>query len=200
MTLFIKNISKSIIALAAVSLIFSSCQKENNNPSPLAVQNEKAVVNPINTRVINGNYGNPALGPAAFGTRYVNIYTGAQDSVGTVAYNLRLTSTNNGTIAAKSGYTFKYLVTTTALGSISAANYATATTVTSWGQNTSTTSTPNGWWNYNSTTHVASPVANMVLFVNDGANTYAFKATAIAGQGSATSNRAVYTFQSGIVN
>ena len=196
----IKTLSKTVIALVVFSFVLASCKKEDDSIAPLDVQNESAVVGTINTTVVNGNYGNPASGPAAFGTKYFNIATGAQDSVGVIAYHLLFTSTNNGTISPRSGYTLKYLNTTKALSAIAPADYTAATTVTSLTRNTSTTTTANGWWNYDLTTHVVSATPNVVLFVRVGTVTYAFKCTNAAGQGSATSNRGVYTFQYGVVN
>lgn len=190
MTIKIKNIAAVILFTISASIAFTSCKKDNN----------KAVTPPAKvdtaTIIVNGNYDNPAKGPAAFGTKYVNISTGAQDSVGTVSYNLLFTSNNNANIAPASGFTLKYLITTTALASITTTDYdnASAQTITTFGMNTSATATPNGWWNYNTTTHAISPVPNIVFFLSDGTHIYAFQCTSILGQGSATSNRGVYYF------
>lgn len=194
----IKNISKTAFALVAFSLILVSCKKESDTAAPLSAQNAKASVSAITT-VVNGNFANPASGPAAFGTVYFNLATGAQDATGSIDYHVLFSSTNNGTISPDAGYTLKYLFTTKAISLITAADYTAATQVTSLTRNTSTTATPNGWWNYNSTTHVVSATPNVVLFLNDGTTTYAFKCTNATGEGTSTSNRGVYTFQHGAV-
>jgi|GEM_PF-5124743 len=190
MTSTIKNISKAAVILLFASAGFTACKKDNNKTDTPPAKIDTATI------VVNGNYGNPAKGPTAFGTRYVNISTGAQDSIGTISYNLLFTSNNNANIAPASGFTLKYLATTTALASITAADYnnASAQTITTFGMNSSATATPNGWWNYNSTTHAISPVPNIVFFLSDGTHIYAFQCTSILGQGSATSNRGVYYF------
>lgn len=194
----IKTISKTAAALVAFSLILVSCKKESDTAAPLNAQHAKASVSAITT-VVNGNFANPASGPAAFGTVYFNLATGAQDATGSIDYHVLFTGTNNATISPDAGYTLKYLSTTKALSLISASDYAAATPAATLGRNTSTTATPNGWWDYNSTTHVVTATPNIVLFLFDGVTTYAFKCTNAAGEGTATSNRGVYTFQHGAV-
>ena len=195
MILTFKNISKLTFLILSASIAFTSCKKDNNKSVTPTSKIDTATI------VVNGNYGNPALGPNAFGTRYVNISTGAQDSVGTVSYDLLFTSNNNANVAPAAGFTLKYLITTTALAKITSTDYnsSSAQTVTTWGQNSSATTTPNGWWNYNATTHAIVPVPNMVFFLSDGTHIYAFACTSILGQGSATSNRGVYYFLRNII-
>lgn len=194
----VKNLSKMAIALVAFSFILVSCKKENDTATPLSLKNEKASVSTVITTVLNGNFANPASGPAGFGTVYFNVATGEQDAVGSIDYHLLFSGTNNATITPDAGYTLKYLNTTKSLSDITTGDYAAATVVTTLGMNTGTTAA-NGWWNYNSTTHVVSATPNVVMFLFDGTNTYAFKCTNAAGEGTATSNRGVYTFQHGLV-
>ncbi|MFC6102424.1 hypothetical protein [Olivibacter domesticus] len=195
----INNLTKGI-AFLVLTFFIVSCDKKNDDAANLSLNNETAVVDPVNSVVVTGNYGNPASGPAVFGTVYLNLSTGATNTTGTGTWHVRFTSTNNSTIFPASGYTLKYLPNYTGdLADIDLSHYNAATTVSSLGRNTSTTSTPNGWWGYNETTHVVEKVNNVVLFASNGTTTYAFQATNAVGEGTATNNRGVYTFNYGIV-
>jgi hypothetical protein len=202
----IKNLSKTAFAVLAVSIALTSCQKDNSSSTkPLTVTNQSATVSSISTTLLTGNYGSPTPSPGVYGTKYLNIATGAQDSTGTIAYHLTFTSTNNLAIAAASGYTLRYLNTTKALAAINVADYTAATTVatgSTLGLNTvsdslNTTLTANGWLNYNRTTHVVNYTRNVVLFLNTGSATYAFQCYASDGQGSSTLNRGRYWLRRG---
>jgi len=200
----IKNLSKTAVAVITASVIFSSCQKNNSDSvKPLAAANQSATVTGITTTLLTGNYGSPTPAPGTYGTKYLNIATGAQDSIGAITYHLTFTSTNNLAIAAKSGYTLKYLNTTKTLSTVNNSDYTSATTVsTTLGLNTATDSLnnpvgANGWLNYNITTHAVNYTHNVVLFLNNGTTTYAFQCYAADGQGSATLNRGRYWFRRG---
>ena len=203
----INTVIKGSFLLMAFSLVMFSCKKDNDVAGTLSVPDESASVVPSFADTIRGRWGNPASGPAAFGTVYYNVATGAQDTVGSITYNLTFTSTNNSTIAkANSTDTLRYLNTTTALVNISLSNYAGATPVTTFGQNTvsdslNTTLTANGWWNYNSTTHVVNYTRNVVIFYRaaGSSNIYAFKFNGAFGQGGSTLNRGVYALRRGRV-
>ncbi|MGF7041895.1 hypothetical protein [Mucilaginibacter lappiensis] len=204
----IKNLSKTAIAVIAVSIAFTSCTKDNSDSSkPLTATNQSATVTGITTTLLTGNYGSPTPAPGVYGTKYLNIATGAQDSTGTITYHLTFTSTNNLAIAPKAGagYTFKYLNTTKSLATVNNADYTAATTVATGSTlnlNTLTDSLntglgANGWLNYNSTTHAVNYTHNIVLFIRVGTTTYAFQCYAAAGQGTATLNRGRYWFRRG---
>lgn len=208
MKTIVKNISKTALVVLAASVAFTSCKKDNSsNVSPLKANSQTASVPTINNTLLYGNYGNPASGPSAFGTRYFNLATGAQDSIGTSAYHLTFTSTNNLLIKPRSGATLKFLNTTKALSALNGTDLSNATTVvatTGTGLNTTTDSlnttlTANGWLNYNITTHVVSYTHNVVFFLTQGSTTYAFRATASSAQGTATSNRGLYWFDRGVL-
>jgi len=202
---FIGGFSLSFIAI----MLTVSCNKKNDIAGQLPLRNESALVIPAGTDTIFGRWGNPALGPTVFGTVYYNVITGAQDTVGTVNYNLTFTSTNNSTIGKRNSTdTLRYLNTTKALMAINAADFTAATAVTTLGQNTSSPDSSvnaglnaNGWWNYNSTTHVVEWTRNVVLFFKAaGSNTaYAFKFNGAWGQGGPTFNRGLYRATRGAI-
>lgn len=204
----IKNVIKGSFLLMAFSLVIFSCKKDNDVAGTLSVPDESAVVVPTLADTIRGRWGNPASGPGAFGTVYYNVATGAQDTVGSITYNLTFTGNNNTIIGKANGSdTLKYLNTTTALVNISFNDYYNnATTVNTFSQNTVTddlnaTLTANGWWNYNSTTHVVSYTRNIVVFYRaaGSSNIYAFKFNGAWGEGTSTLNRGVYALRRGRV-
>ncbi|WP_134091690.1 hypothetical protein [Olivibacter sp. XZL3] len=189
-----KGLFLGIIAFLAVS-----CDKENDDAANLSLNNETAVVAPVNSTIVTGNYGNPASGPGSFGTVYLNLATGVTNTTGTGAWHVSFSGTNNLTINPASGYTLKYTAGyTSPLATIGLSNYSSATTASSLGLNTATTGA-NGWLNYNISTHVVTHVPNFVMYVSNGTSTYAFQATNAVGEGNDTGNRGVYTFSYGPV-
>jgi hypothetical protein len=197
---------KSGLAVVAFAVLAVSCSKDKAvaPASNDATANSKLSVNtvsPINTYTITGRYGNPASGPAVYGTVYVNLATGAQDTLSnTVGANVLFTSTNNSVIQVPAGYTLKFLYNTSkTLATLKTSDFA-AAAVASVGRNTSTTATPNGWYNYVIPAGVTPISGVYVLITPPSGNSYALQVTAAVGQGSATSNRGVYTIKSGVIN
>lgn len=198
----IKNISKAVFALALFTLAFTSCKKENDTAIPLNLNGAKASVSSVADTIV-GRWGNPRFGGAVFGTVYANIITGAQDTVGSIAYQLLFSGFNNSTIKPTSGYTLSYLNTPKALSAIDASDAASATTVPSLGISTTsnaanTSGDANGWLVYATGGGVAA-VQNLVIFVSDGVTTRALKFSSAVGQGTSTNNRGVYYFDRGTV-
>ncbi|MFZ4860771.1 hypothetical protein ACL9RF_01155 [Sphingobacterium sp. Mn56C] len=206
----LKNITKLTFIGLTLALTTVSCDKSKDNPG-LNLQQEKAEVIAITSKVLTGNYGNPANGPSAFGSRYFNVATGANDSIGSGTFHLKFTGSNNGTVASNaSNYTVKFynIPKGKSFDDLTInADYNSATDIgtSGIGRNTTTTAAnpernANGWWYYDVSSHQAQAVSNVVLFVNTGSVIYALQPTAVVGEGKATSNRAKYTFAIGVLN
>src|SRR5689334_1405120 len=104
---FLKVI-KSTLAIAAVAILAVSCTKDNSAKPQGSSADSKLSVNAVpssNTYTITGRWGNPASGPAVYGTVYVNLANGAQDTTSnTVGANVLFTSTNNSVVKVPTGY------------------------------------------------------------------------------------------------
>jgi hypothetical protein len=205
----IKNVVRGSFLVAALSFAIVACKKDNDVVAPLSLPDESASVPVSFADTIRGRWANPASGPMVFGTVYYNVITGAKDTTGGISYNLRFTGFNNSTInkaTATSTDTLRYLNTTTPLALISLSQYASATAVTTLGQNTTTNAAntslnANGWWTYDTTTHQVTYTQNVVVFYRaaGSANIYAFKFNGAWGEGIATLNRGVYALRRGRV-
>jgi hypothetical protein len=194
------SLLKTTVAVAAIAVLAVSCKKETENASPLATQNKTAAVTGISSATITGRWGNPALGPSAFGTVYFK-FTGAQDTVGTSApYDVLFTSTNNSVVQVPAGYTLKFLYNT----SIPFANLKvsdfTSAAVGSVGRNTATAPAVNGWYNYVVPAGVTPITGAYLLVTTDLGDTYALRLVSAAGQGTATNNRGVYGIEYGAID
>lgn len=195
---------RSVTAIAAIAIVAVSCKKDAAVPESSASAKSNLTSNAVPssaTYTINGRYANPALGPAGYGTIYVDLATGAQDSVATfLGVDVHFTSTNNSVIQVPSGSTLKTLYNTSkTFASLKISDF-TGSAVTSVGRNTSTTSTPNGWYNY-AVPGGVTPIAGFFILVTPASGSpYAIQVTAAAGQGTATSNRGVYTIKTGVIN
>ncbi|MBB6107950.1 hypothetical protein SAMN05421821_101135 [Mucilaginibacter lappiensis] len=200
---FLKVI-KSTAAIAAVAILAVSCTKDNSTKLQSSSADSKLSVSAVpssNTYTITGRWGNPASGPAVFGTVYVNLATGAQDTTSnTVGANVLFTSTNNSVVKVPTGYSLKYLYNTSATFSALKISDFTAAAVASVGQNTGGT-TPNGWYNYVVPGGV-TPISGFYLLVTNTTTNvnYVIQFTGAVGQGTATNNRGVYTIKTGIIN
>jgi hypothetical protein len=197
---------RSVTAIAAIAIVAVSCKKDAPAPEPasprLALSKLSTNAVPASaTYTVYGRFGNPALGPANFGTVYVNLTNGDQDTTTTfTGVDVHFTSTNNSAIQVPSGSTLKTLYNTSkTLATLKISDF-TGTAVTSVGRNTSTTSTPNGWYNYAAPGGVTPIAGYFILVTPSSGNPYALQVTAAAGDGSATSNRGVYTIQTGVIN
>ena len=197
---------KSGLAVVAIAVLAVSCSKDKGAApaSSEAAANSKLSVNAVpvsNTYTITGRYGNPASGPAVYGWVYVNLANGSQDTTASFpGVNAIFTGTNNSVIQVPSGYTLKFLYNTSkTFGSLKISDFA-AAAVASVGRNTSTTATPNGWYNYVIPAGV-TPISGVYLLITPTTgNSYALQITGAVGQGSATSNRGVYTIKTGVIN
>ena len=198
---------KSGLAVVAIAVLAVSCSKDKGaTPAGSdAAANSNLSVNAVpvsNTYTITGRYGNPASGPAVYGTVYVNLATGAQDTLSnTVGANVLFTGTNNSVIQVPATYTLKYLYNTSkTLTTLKTSDFTSVAAVTNVGRNTSTTATPNGWYNYVVPAGV-TPISGIYILVTPASgNSYAMQITGAVGQGSATSNRGVYTIKTGVIN
>jgi hypothetical protein len=195
---------KSGLAVVAFAVLAASCSKDKAVAPASANSDSKIAVNAVpvsNTYTVTGRYGNPASGPAVYGSVYVNLANGAQDTTASFpGVNAIFTSTNNSVIQVPSGYTLKFLYNTTkTFASLKISDFA-AAAVASVGRNTSTTATPNGWYNYVVPAGV-TPISGVYLLITPpSGNSYALQITGAVGQGSATSNRGVYTIKTGVIN
>lgn len=204
----IRNFVRITFAVIALSFILASCKKENDTSSPLSLKNAKATVSPAADTLV-GNWGNPIPptgGPATYGTVYANLVTGAQSASSSgFTHHLFFNSYNNSVINPATGYSLRYLNTTTALSSISLSDYTNAVPVTSLGES-STTDPANadlnatGWYTYQPEGDIAV-VENLIIFVRNNSTgvTYAVQFTDAEGQGVAVNNRGVYWFNRGQV-
>jgi hypothetical protein len=195
---------KSGLAVVAFAVLAASCSKDKAVAPASANSDSKIAVNAVpvsSTYTVTGRYGNPASGPAVYGSVYVNLANGAQDTTASFpGVNAIFTSTNNSVIQVPSGYTLKFLYNTTkTFASLKISDFA-AAAVASVGRNTSTTATPNGWYNYVVPAGV-TPISGVYLLITPpSGNSYALQITGAIGQGSATSNRGVYTIKTGVIN
>ncbi|WP_183559746.1 hypothetical protein [Mucilaginibacter sp. SP1R1] len=201
------NTLKATVVIASIAIMAVSCSKDNSaKPQSAAADNTKVSVNAVptsNTYTVTGRWGNPASGPTVYGTVYVNLANGAQDTTSnTVGANVLFTGTNNSVVKVPTGYTVKYLYDNTGTKTFAGLKISdfTAAAVASVGQNTGG-STPNGWYNYVIPGGV-TPIAGFYLLVTNTTTNvnYALQFTAAAGQGTATNNRGVYTIKTGVVN
>ncbi len=197
------NTFRSVAAVAVIAIAAASCTKESAAPEPTSANSKLSVnaVPSVATYTINGRYGNPFLGPANYGTVYVNLTNGDQDTTATFSgVDVHFTSTNNSVIQAPSGSTLKLLYAPSkSFATLKISDFPT-TTVTSVGRNTSLTSTPNGWYNYAAPGGVNEIPGFYILVTPASGSPYALQVVDAAGDGSATSNRGVYTIETGIIN
>ncbi|MGN8068469.1 hypothetical protein [Mucilaginibacter sp. 22184] len=201
------GVLKSGVAVVAIAVLAVSCSKDkgvapaNNDASA----NSKLSVNAVptsNTYTVTGTYANPAQGPAGYGTIYVDLATGAQSTSSFTAADVLFTSTNNSVIQTISGSTLKYLYAPTkTFASLKISDFAGITAVASIGRNTSTDpNAPNGWYNYVQPGGVTA-IANFYILVTPASGSpYALQVTGATGDGTATSNRGVYTIKTGVIN
>jgi len=196
------SLMKTSVAIAAIAILAVSCKKDSETGSPLQTQNKTAAVSGISTATITGRYGNPALGPTAFGTVYFNLTTGAQDTVGTAGpYDVYFTSTNNSVVQVPAGGSLKflYLESNPAFSTLKTSQF-TAAAVASIGRNTGSGASTNGWYNYVVPAGVTAIPGAFILVTTAENETYALRFTSAVGQGSATSNRGVYGIEYGLID
>ncbi|MDN5288816.1 MAG: hypothetical protein JWR38_5090 [Mucilaginibacter sp.] len=199
------SVLKSGVAVAAIAILAVSCQKDNKVTPESTTTASKLSVNAVptsNTYTVTGQYADPAQGPAGYGTIYVDLATGTQGTSSFAAADVLFTSTNNSVIQTISGSTLKYLYDTNkTFATLKISDFASATAVTSIGRNTSTdVNAPNGWYNYVQPGGVTAIGTFYILVTPSLGSPYALQVTAAAGDGTATSNRGVYTIQTGVIN
>lgn len=194
---------KSGLAVVAIAVLAVSCSKDKAVAPDSAKADSKQSVNAVPTSAtytVTGQFADPAQGPAGYGTIYVDLATGAQSTSTFTAADVLFTSFNNSVIQVPAGSTLKYLYSTTkTFATLKITDFS--TTVSSIGQNTSTTATaPNGWYTYNAA-HQVTPVANFYILVTPSVGSpYAVQVTGAVGEGTQTSNRGVYTIKTGVIN
>jgi hypothetical protein len=201
------NTVRSVTAIAAIAIVAVSCKKDASAPEASAPASTKSTITTnavpnIATYTITGRYGNPGLGPANFGTVYVDLTNGDQDTVATFAgVDVHFTGTNNSVIQVPAGSTLKTLYNPSKTFAALKVTDFTGSAVTSVGRNTANAGiTPNGWYNYQAPGGVV-PISGFFILVTPPAGSpYAIQVTAAAGQGTATSNRGVYTIRTGVTN
>jgi hypothetical protein len=201
------SVLKSGVAVAAIAILAVSCSKDKAvaPAGSNASSNSKLSVNAVptsNTYTVTGQYANPAQGPAGYGTIYVDLATGAQNISSFTAADVLFTSTNNSVIQTLSTSTLKYLYDPNkTFATLKISDFASATAVTSIGRNTSTdVNAPNGWYNYVQPGGVTAIGTFYILVTPASGSPYALQVTAATGDGTATSNRGVYTIQTGVIN
>lgn len=194
------SLLKTSVAVAAIAILAVSCKKETENATPLATQNKTAAVTGISSATINGRWGNPASGPAAFGTVYFS-FSGAQDTVGTAGpYDVLFTSTNNSVVQVPAGYTLQFLYNSNiAFADLKISDF-TSPAVSSVGRNTAVAPVVNGWYNYVIPAGVTPITGAFILVTTNLGDTYALRFVSAVGQGSATSNRGVYGIEYGAID
>lgn len=192
---------KTSVAVAAIAILAVSCKKDSETAAPLTAKNKTAEVTGISSSTITGRWGNPALGPAVFGTVYFNLTTGAQDTVGTSGpYDVHFTSSNNSVVQVPSGYTLKFLYNTSiAFADLKVSDF-TGSAVGGVGRNTATAPAVNGWYNYVIPAGVTPITGAYILITDNSSNTYALRFVSATGQGTATNNRGVYGIEYGAID
>lgn len=195
------SLTRTFVALSAIAVLAVSCKKDSETAPPLQAQRQTAAVG-VSSATITGRYGNPALGPASFGTVYLNLTTGAQDTVGSAGpYDVYFTSTNNSVVQVPSGYTLKFLYNTSISSfSVLKTSDFTGSNVASVGRNTATAPAVNGWYNYAVPGGITAIPGAYILITNPNSETFALRFTSATGQGSATSNRGVYGIEYGAID
>lgn len=198
---------KSGLAVVAFAVLAVSCSKDKAvaPQGKDSAANSKLSVNAVptsNTYTVTGTFANPAQGPAGYGTIYVDLATGAQNTSTFPAADVLFTSFNNSVIQVPASSTLKYLYDASkTFAALKTSDFTNVTAVSSIGQNTSTTTTaPNGWYIYNAA-HQVTPVANFYILVTPSSGSaYALQVTGAVGEGTQTSNRGVYTIKTGVIN
>jgi hypothetical protein len=177
-----KNLLKSLVAIAVISISFTACKKDSDTANPsLKVNSAKAVAPGVITpATFTSIWGNP-YNPASYTAVYFDFVNTAVSTIG--SSQGQFTGQVNSTIsaAAGSGFTLHYLYNTSlTLASITLADLAPGTgnnytTATSIGENTSTGSVPNGWFNY--VTSSPSPISGFFAVLEDGTDFYVIQLT-----------------------
>ncbi|TDQ06713.1 hypothetical protein [Pedobacter metabolipauper] len=184
------HISKLAVGLFALVLFASSCKKENGD-EPLSLNNAKAVVSPVNTATITGNWGS---GSVSYGT--IKLPLAAGDTA-------LFTNRDNSYITAPAGYTVKYLYTTiSSTASIGTAQYALATTASAAGVGYNTGGgTPNGWYDYIPPGGITI-IDYVYIFITNPLTlvTYVIKVVDVTPQQSGALDRAIIDVEYGVVN
>jgi hypothetical protein len=205
--------AKCSLAVVAVAILAASCQKERSitKTDNEALQNAKTSVNAVpisRTITVTGKAANVATqGAAGFGTVYVNLANGAQDTVNNFpGANLQFTSYDNATIKVPAGYTLKFLYNTTkTFANLKISDFASVAAVASIGRNTSSVQIPNGWFNAGQAIEYLyiQPIQGVYLLVTPASgNSYLVQITdsQLLYLGSEFYNRGVFTIKTGVIN
>lgn len=170
-----KNLFKSLLAIAVISISFTACKKDSETAAPSLKVNSAKAVTPV---AFTSVWGNP-YNPSSYTPVY---YDFTAPGIGTAGSSqAQFTGQVNSTIAsvAGSGYTLHYLYNTSlTLAGITQADLTPAnnyTTASSIGQNTSSTSVPNGWFSY--VTSSPTPIAGFFVILENGTDFYAVQLT-----------------------
>ncbi|MCS4164899.1 MULTISPECIES: hypothetical protein [Sphingobacterium] len=152
MNLNIKTILKSAMAVTVLSAaVWAAAPTTESATAPLALNQAKANSN----YTVVGQWWSPSAA-ATWPAVYVDLSTGAQSlsSSGQVAFFSHV----NGSIKANSGYSIRTI--TKDISSVTAGDWASATPVTSQGNNE--------WYAYDLDSHANEAIQPLTVLVNDG--------------------------------
>jgi hypothetical protein len=152
MNLNIKTILKSAMAVTVLSAAaWAAAPTTESATAPLALTQAKA----NNNYTVVGQWWSPSAA-STWPAVYLNLATGAQSlsNSGQVAFFSHV----NGSIKANSGYSIRTI--TKDISSVTASDWATATPVSSQGNNE--------WYAYDPVTHGNEAIEPLTVLVNDG--------------------------------